>query len=213
MYPDEAPEPDLELEDVQLSPPPSPAPPAAAHDDAPVRPASPPPPAPTASGSSPPAFQFPTAEQAAAYQATIALDTLTLADDAGAFESLPLGGSSSGSAQGWDGRRRSASEASSTEHDGDRRDEAEPTPPLSESTSSAAPTAASSKTTLPPETEPVPVVEQAPPPPVDNVERPGKNAFVQQPSRGLTLLQKTVSMTRQRDLPPKDREQEVRLRA
>ncbi|KAL8277812.1 hypothetical protein RQP46_009795 [Phenoliferia psychrophenolica] len=206
------PEPDSlahELEDVALSPPASPS-----HAPPPESPSSPT--APPRLSSSPPPFQFPTAEEAKAYHANGS--EMIVQDDDGAFESVALGDSAAaGGAHGWSATRRSpaderaveeeAQPAAAREEEEERRDATpEATPPLSESTSSAA--ATTSEVTLPAVEEGVAVD-----PTSTNGDAPvltEKPVFVPTPTKKgvASILQKTVSMTRQRDLPPKDREQE-----
>lgn len=206
-----------ELEDIQLSPPPSPR--HAAPDLPPEEPPEPDAPFP----STPPPFAFPTAAQARAYKADRSSIEVTLSDDAGAFESVALGDAAD--ARGWagDGREEREQRAEELQHEAEIQVQGEdasagPTPPLSE-------TDTSSKVTLPSTTE---EISLEPPggelPKSPTVERKRQHG----PSKGASILQKTVrlvsppfcdgwwdrqltrmcSMTRQRDLPPKDKEQE-----
>ncbi|KAK4699012.1 hypothetical protein P7C70_g7255, partial [Phenoliferia sp. Uapishka_3] len=182
---------------------------------------------------SPPPFQFPTPEQAKQYQQQSQPLDMTLEDDAGTFQSVALGDSQPTPAQGWSANNRldpqgedpptavdpdahhspNSSDASTSSTD----DHQQPTPPLSESTLSAPTTESSTKDSPPTSTEDVAMDLPAESTttttiPVskfdENKNRPRKNSVA--PTKGATLLQKTISMTRQRDLPPKDREQEVR---
>lgn len=166
---------------------------------------------------SPPPFAFPTAEQVAAQQHRAV--EMVVADDLGGFESVSLGDRENQQDEEVDLNRFSsialegegeedttpvATEAEDAEEDADSSStEPTATPSLSQSLSTTPPTTApSSKVALPASSEAVSVVApEEPQSPTVASKDIEVSKHVQAPSKGASVMQKVVSMTRQRDLP------------
>lgn len=178
---------------------------------------------------SPPPFAFPTAEEVAAQQRRSV--EMVVADDADGFESVALGErEEQQEEEDLDEfssivleeeeeedttpvatEAEEAEEGARSEHSSSTEPTA--TPSLSQSLSTTPPTTApSSKVALPTSSETVSVAA-AEEPQTPTVASKDVSKHVQAPSKGASVMQKVVSMTRQRDLPVGCSPRTLRFRA